>query len=153
MGSTSDVSWNKPFGNSAASNLVGGAGGASSIMNGVSMTNPLGQTSYLAQATGHGNGPLTSTGKNKETGEQEMQLTPTADYGGIGTIPTMVQRSPTANPAVNSVAGSPSPRSAMALEERLRASKRQAVNPNVEYGFNLEKNPIANSIVRPMGGK
>lgn len=37
------VSWNKPFGDSAASNLVGGAGGVSSMFNNVSWENPTGR--------------------------------------------------------------------------------------------------------------
>ena len=153
------VSWNKPFGDSAASNLVGGAGGISSIGQGVSWNKPFGDTSSLGLALyGNSQAPLTSTGKDKQTGEQVI----------VPGTQNMVDANgnPIQSPQFgggfvyngsSAVSGggkaSPSPRSALALEERLRAGKRANLTPNVEFSYNLEKNPIASSAVRPMGGR
>lgn len=145
------VSWNKPFGNSTASTLVGGQGGLSSVFDNVSMTDPLGQGSWLAEATGHGNkdSPLTSEGKDKKTGEQVIipgtggsSLSNEPQFGGTFVTPPTTS-APTTSPRaprMGALAG---------VRPSFQANYLNALNPN--SGFKLQNVPqnkqsIGNSI-------
>jgi hypothetical protein len=160
MGSTQDVSWNKPFGDSTAATLLGGNGGISSIFNGVSMTDPIGTDSFMGQAS-HGNksAPLTPEGKDKQTGEQVIipgtqNITdtatglpsespqfgggfpgnPTNTGGGLIPAPPDTYAPPMALTALNRGANT-------GPEDSLRASYLQALKPNYGFTFQGETNP------------
>jgi hypothetical protein len=150
--STENVSWNKPFGDSSAASLVGGSGGLSSVFNNVSMTDPIGTNSFLADATGHGlkDAPLNPDGTSKETGEQVVvnqgtdyatgSPAPQGDAFGNWSLVKPVISGPQASP----ITVAPKPlRSAIALEERLRSEARKAKPKNIEFGYNLESKPTS----------
>ncbi len=141
---TQDVSLNKPFGNSTLSTLYGGNGGLNSVLNNVSWDKPFGTNSTLGLALyGNQQAPLTTKGVVKETGEQ-LVYDPTAPPGAGYGLPTSKQQSQVAGQDVIQM-GPQAPRSALALEERLRSEARKKLTPNTEFNFNLETNPITKS--------
>lgn len=156
--STENVSWSKPLGDSFAGQVGGKAQeinkqivqNTMGILNpknyeGISTNKPVGGD--VGQALyGNPNAPLTTKGVDKKTGEQldfNQDAPPGAGFGipvsrpksQVGGMSDVIQLTPQ------------SPRSALALEERLRSEARKKLNPNVEYAFNLEANPIANRAV------
>lgn len=164
-----DVTWNKPFGNSAASNLVGGTQGSNHMFDNVSMTNPLGTNSFVANATGHNtNAPLTSEGKDKKTGEQVVQPTVSADNGGVGVgVPQVIQKP-------NPVNNTPATTTPMAFtpgagprylnnqsEMDYRNAYMKSLAPNTNFNINAESSPyknissgqIGNALASKLGGK
>lgn len=139
---TQGVSLNKPFGDSAASELVGGGGGINSIFNGVSMTNPMGTDSTLAQATGHAqNAPLTSTGVDKSTGEQGT-YNPNAPPGAGAGLPSFPSATapaapaPTTAPSIANRGGTMPRYGNSANEDAFRRSYIGSLKPN--YGFTFQ---------------
>lgn len=144
------VSWNKPFGDSAASNLVGGAGGISSIGQGVSWDKPFGDTSSLGQALyGNSNAPLTSEGKSKETGEQVIipgtQGSSTSNdpqFGGTFVQPPAPSYNTNAIPvAPLSGPGALPKYGNNAAEMAFRDAYLKNFTPNVNYNINAEATP------------
>lgn len=142
-----NVSWNKPFGDSAASNLVGGAGGVDSMFQGVSTAKPFGDTSSLGLALyGNTNAPLTSTGVVKETGEQ-LVYNPDAPPGAGAGLPTSAPKPPTIStspsiPMASTRGPGALPRYANnAAEMAFRDAYLKSFTPNTNFNINAEATP------------
>lgn len=143
------VSWNKPFGDSAASNLVGGAGGISSMGQGVSWNKPFGDTSSLGLALyGNSNAPLTSEGKDKNTGDQVIvpgtggsSTTNDPQFGGTIVAPPASTSTPTTMPSIANRGGTFARFGNNAAENALRQSYLGALKPNYGFTFQNQANP------------
>lgn len=144
-----NVSWNKPFGDSVASNLVGGAGGVDSMFQGVSMDKPFGDTSSLGLALyGNTNAPLTSTGVDKQTGEQYVP-NPDAPPGAEIGLPSPPASTPTPSAPTSNIPMAYNPGALPkylnnAAETAYRNQYLKGFNPNVNFNLNAEQSPFKN---------
>lgn len=152
-----NVSWNKPFGNSTASTVVGGNGGVDSILNNVSMTNPIGKDSELAGATGHKDTLLTSTGVDKASGQQGTGNPGAPPGAGAGLPSFATPPAPASAPTsyapmvANRMGTLPSYRNNSA-EEAFKNSYMNSLKPNYGQTFQAEANPYKAATVSTSKG-
>lgn len=157
-----NVSWNTPFGDSqVGKTLYGGtSGGVNSVFNNVSWDKPLGDNSALGQALyGNSQAPLTSEGKDKETGEQVIipgtggsSTTNDPQFGGTILPP----KTPTASAPSNVLrAYNPGalpkylPNDA---ERKFREDYMKSLKPNVNFNIMGESSPYKNATTAPKTG-
>jgi hypothetical protein len=130
MGSTENVSWNKPFGNSYASNLVGGEAGTNHIMDNVSMQHPIGQGSELAVQTGAGQRPESAVAKAQRLAREANTGGGQAQAGGYGGLSS-------AGNGMNTGPWSEGNKSTGG-EDAFRADYLSSLKPNTAFTFNAE---------------
>lgn len=143
-----DVSWNKPFGNSTASNLVGGQGGIDSMFNTVSWDKPFGTDSTLGQALyGNQNAPLNADGTPKDP-NYTTAPNPNAPPGAGAGLPMVVPKSSPSSSAPSGPANTlgmrqgtlPSYRN-NANEDAFRQSMLSSLKPNYGFTFQGQNSP------------
>jgi hypothetical protein len=146
------VSWNTPFGGSQlGQTLYGGTnGGVNSVFNNVSWDKPLGDNSMVGQALyGNSQAPLTSEGKDKNTGDQVIvpgtggsSTTNDPQFGGtIVAPPASATSTPTTMPSIANRGGTFARFGNNAAENALRQSYLGALKPNYGFTFQNQANP------------